>query len=44
MVMVWVTINFSETELRKQVMNNRAKWLAEIKVWQLTYAKAKNLG
>ncbi len=43
-VIVWVKINFSEIELRKQAVKNGAKWLAEKKVWQLTYDKAKKLG
>lgn len=43
-VNVWVKIHYNEIELRKLARENGAKWLAENKVWQLTYDKAKKLG
>jgi len=43
LVHVWVKIDFNETELRKKIIAQGAKWLKDKKVWQMHYAIAQKL-
>ena len=43
-VTVWLKIDYDEIEIRQQAKTVGAKWLPEVKAWEMEYEMAKKLG